>query len=117
MLDPWAVALATERNKELGLAPHKTAKALACFAIQSTARGVAGAIARRSPEAGRRDGDEQALREPRTEHEAQVTNWRCSQTVNQFVKSSNPRRFIPAAGSFTVEVNRPKTGRACRNHI
>lgn len=48
MLGPRAVALATELNKELGLSPQKTAKALARFGIQVTAGGVVGAIARQS---------------------------------------------------------------------
>jgi transposase len=46
MLGPRAVALATELNKELGLSPQKTAKALARFGIQITAGGVVSAIAR-----------------------------------------------------------------------
>jgi len=48
MLGPRAVALATELNKELGLSPQKTAKALARFGIRVTAGGVVGAIARQS---------------------------------------------------------------------
>jgi len=48
MLGPRAVALATELNKELGLSPQKTAKALARFGIQITAGGVVGAIARQA---------------------------------------------------------------------
>ena len=48
MLGPRAVALATELNKELGLSPQKTAKALARFGIQITAGGVVSAIARQS---------------------------------------------------------------------
>lgn len=48
MLGPRAVALATELNKELGLSPQKTAKALARFGIQVTAGGVVGAIARQA---------------------------------------------------------------------
>ena len=48
MLGPRAVALATELNKELGLSPQKTAKALARFGIQVTAGGVVQAIARQS---------------------------------------------------------------------
>lgn len=46
MLGPRAVALAAELNKELGLSPQKTAKALERFGIQITAGGVVGAIAR-----------------------------------------------------------------------
>ena len=48
MLGPRAVALATELNKELGLSPQKTAKALARFGIQVTAGGVVQAIARQA---------------------------------------------------------------------
>jgi len=48
MLGPRAVALATELNKELGLSPQKTAKALARFGIQITAGGVVQAIARQA---------------------------------------------------------------------
>ena len=48
MLGPRTVALATELNKELGLSPQKTAKALARFGIQITAGGVVSAIARQS---------------------------------------------------------------------
>ncbi len=48
MLGPRAVALATELNKELGLSPEKTAKALARFGIQVTAGGVVQAIARQA---------------------------------------------------------------------
>ena len=48
MLGPWAVALATELNKELGLSPQKTAKALGRFGIQITAGGVVQAIARQA---------------------------------------------------------------------
>jgi transposase len=48
MLGPRAVALATELNKELGLSPQKTAKALARFGIRITAGGVVGAIARQA---------------------------------------------------------------------
>ena len=48
MLGPRAVALATELNKELGLSPQKTAKALARFGIQLTAGGVVQAIARQA---------------------------------------------------------------------
>jgi len=48
MLGPRAVALATELNKELGLSPQKTAKALARFGIRVTAGGVVGAIARQA---------------------------------------------------------------------
>jgi transposase len=43
-----AVALATELNKELGLSPQKTAKALARFGLRVTAGGVVGAIARQA---------------------------------------------------------------------
>lgn len=45
MLGPRAVVLATELNKELGLSPQKTAKALSRLGIQITAGGVC----RRSP--------------------------------------------------------------------
>jgi len=48
MLGPRVVALATEFNKELGLSPQKTAKALARFGIQITAGGVVQAIARQA---------------------------------------------------------------------
>ena len=48
MLGPRAVALATELNKELGLSPQKTAKALARFGIRVSAGGVVGAIARQA---------------------------------------------------------------------
>jgi len=48
MLGPRAVALATELNKELGLSPQKTAKALARFGIQVTAGGVVRAVARQA---------------------------------------------------------------------
>jgi len=48
MLGPRAVALATELNKELGLSPQKTAKALARFGIQITPGGVVQAIARQA---------------------------------------------------------------------
>jgi transposase len=48
MLGPRAVALATELNKELGLSPQKTSKALARFGIQITAGGVVGAVARQA---------------------------------------------------------------------
>lgn len=48
MLGPRAVALATELNKELGLSPQKTAKALARFGIRVTAGGVVQAIARQA---------------------------------------------------------------------
>jgi len=48
VLGPRAVALATELNKELGLSPQKTAKALARFGIQITAGGVVRAIARQA---------------------------------------------------------------------
>jgi transposase len=48
MLGPRAVALATELNKELGLSPQKTAKALARLGIRVTAGGVVQAIARQA---------------------------------------------------------------------
>ena len=48
MLGPRAVALATELNKELGLSPQKTAKALERFGIRITAGGIVGAIARQA---------------------------------------------------------------------
>lgn len=48
MLGPRAVALATELNKELGLSPQKTAKALARLGIEVTAGGVVRAIARQA---------------------------------------------------------------------
>jgi len=48
MLGPRAVALASELNKELGLSPRKTAKALARFGIRLTAGGVVQAIARQA---------------------------------------------------------------------
>jgi transposase len=48
MLGPRAVALATELNKELGLSPQKTARALGRFGIGVTAGGVVGAIARQA---------------------------------------------------------------------
>ena len=48
MLGPRAVALATELNKELGLSPQKTSRALARFGIRVTAGGVVGAIARQA---------------------------------------------------------------------
>lgn len=48
MLGARAVALATQLNKELGLSPQKTAKALAQFGIQVTAGGVVQAIARQA---------------------------------------------------------------------
>lgn len=48
MLGPRAVALATELNKELGLSPQKTAKALVRFGIRVTAGGVVQAIARQA---------------------------------------------------------------------
>jgi transposase len=48
MLGARAVALATELNKELGLSPQKTAKALARFGIRVTAGGVVQAIARQA---------------------------------------------------------------------
>lgn len=48
MLGPRAVALATQLNKELGLSPQKTAKALLQFGIEITAGGVVGAVARQA---------------------------------------------------------------------
>jgi transposase len=48
MLGSRAVALATQLNKELGLSPQKTAKALARFGIQITAGGVVQAVARQA---------------------------------------------------------------------
>lgn len=48
MLGPRAVALATELNKELGLSPQKTARALARLGIQITPGGVVQAIARQA---------------------------------------------------------------------
>jgi len=48
MLGPRAVALATELNKELGLSPQKTARALGRMGIQITAGGVVQAIARQA---------------------------------------------------------------------
>jgi transposase len=48
MLGPRAVALATELNKELGLSPQKTAKALARVGIRITAGGLVQAIARQA---------------------------------------------------------------------
>jgi transposase len=48
MLGPRAVALATQLNKELGLSPQKTAKALAQFGIKVTPGGVVQAIARQA---------------------------------------------------------------------
>ncbi|HEY5344180.1 MAG TPA: IS66 family transposase [Solirubrobacteraceae bacterium] len=48
MLGPRAVALATELNKELGLSPQKTAKALQRFGIRVTAGGVVQAVARQA---------------------------------------------------------------------
>lgn len=48
MLGPRAVALATELNKELGLSPQKSAKALARFGIRITPGGVVQAIARQA---------------------------------------------------------------------
>ena len=48
MLGPRAVALATELNKELGLSPQKTAKALERFAIKVTAGAIVQAIARQA---------------------------------------------------------------------
>jgi transposase len=48
MLGPRAVALVTELNKELGLSPQKTAKALERFGIRVSAGGVVRAIARQA---------------------------------------------------------------------
>jgi len=48
MLGPRAVALASELNKELGLSPQKTARALERFGIRVTAGGVVQAIARQA---------------------------------------------------------------------
>jgi len=48
MLGPRAVALATQLNKELGLSPKKTSRALAQFGIQVTPGGVVQAIARQA---------------------------------------------------------------------
>lgn len=48
MLGPRAVALASELNKELGLSPQKTVKALARFGIRLTPGGVVQAIARQA---------------------------------------------------------------------
>jgi transposase len=48
MLGPRAVALATELNKELGLSPQKTARALERFGIRVTAGGVVQAVARQA---------------------------------------------------------------------
>ncbi|HYB28624.1 MAG TPA: IS66 family transposase [Solirubrobacteraceae bacterium] len=48
MLGPRAVALASELNKELGLSPQKTAKALARFGLQITPGGAVQAIARQA---------------------------------------------------------------------
>jgi len=48
MLGPLAVAFATELNKELGVSPQKTAKALGRFGIRVTAGGVVQAIARQA---------------------------------------------------------------------
>jgi transposase len=48
MLGPRAVALATQLNKELGLSPQKTARALAQFGIRITPGGVVQAIARQA---------------------------------------------------------------------
>ncbi|MGH2842641.1 MAG: IS66 family transposase [Solirubrobacteraceae bacterium] len=48
MLGPRAVALATQLNKELGLSPQKTAKALLQFGIKITPGGVVGAVARQA---------------------------------------------------------------------
>jgi len=48
MLGPRAVALATQLNKELGLSPQKTSRALAQFGIRVTPGGVVQAIARQA---------------------------------------------------------------------
>jgi transposase len=48
MLGPRAVGLATELNKELGLSPQKTARALGRFGIGVTAGGVVQAVARQA---------------------------------------------------------------------
>ena len=48
MLGPRAIAVATELNKELGLSPQKTARALARFGISITRGGVVQAIARQA---------------------------------------------------------------------
>lgn len=48
MLGPRAVALATQLNKELGLSPQKTSKALLQFGIRITPGGVVQAIARQA---------------------------------------------------------------------
>jgi transposase len=48
MLGPRAVALATQLNKELGLSPQKTSRALAQFGIKVTPGGVVQAIARQA---------------------------------------------------------------------
>jgi transposase len=48
LLGPRAVALATELNKELGLSPQKTAKALERFGIKVSAGGIVRAIARQA---------------------------------------------------------------------
>ena len=48
MLGPRAVALATQLNKELGLSPQKTVRALAQFGIRVTPGGVVQAIARQA---------------------------------------------------------------------
>jgi transposase len=48
MLGPRAVALATELNKELGLSPQKTAKALERFGLRVTAGGIVQAVARQA---------------------------------------------------------------------
>ncbi len=48
MLGPRAVALATQLNKELGLSPQKTSRALEQFGIRITPGGVVHAIARQA---------------------------------------------------------------------
>jgi transposase len=48
MLGPRAVALATQLNKELGLSPQKTSRALLQFGIRITPGGVVQAIARQA---------------------------------------------------------------------
>jgi transposase len=48
MLGPRAVALATQYNKELGLSPQKTSRALLQFGISVTPGGVVQAIARQA---------------------------------------------------------------------
>lgn len=48
MLGPRAVALACELNKELGLSPQKTARALGRLGVEVTAGGIVGAVARQA---------------------------------------------------------------------